>query len=321
MGFTLEERGKYVSAFHAATAVQIFGVSGKDAITQMTNFLNIHNKDPDIRFTFERNDERTGYLRRVNSDERTVDIGTPTELFRAWGNKELQWSTQEKIDAAVKLGLEAAQPFLDAHAKETVDNIEDTFEDTEKAEVDPTPVIARNANGVPLDGATAYAEGIMAADNPYEEGTDEADQWDSQWDQAADEAPEDEGGDKGGTVVASKYRQKYAELGHPTHCGDWLAQLLNNYCIGDKNTDLEVFERICSLNGVDTSKYKRHGTGWQGRIRMTGRNLLAKKVFAAKKIVVPAVGEGADDANEHHEIKAPADWLAAQRYSKPAEAA
>lgn len=324
MGFTLEDRGALVVAFHAATAVQVFGVSGKDAINQMTQFLNIHAKDPDIRFQIEHNEPRIGWLRKTGTDERTVDVGTPTELFRLWGNKELQWSTQDKIDEAVKRGLEAVQPFLDA---EPVADIGDTFTEDQHPKdppVDPTPVIARNAAGIPLDGAIAYKEGITAGDCPFNnESEDEAEaeraeKWYADWDEAADaaQAEEDEN-PKGGTVVAPKYRTKYAEMGHPTHCGDWLAELLNNYCIGDKNTDLEVFERICGLNGVDTSKYKREGIGWQGRIRMTGRNLLAKRVFAAGHIIVPNLGDTENSGSDSHKVEAPADWMAAQRYTKP----
>jgi hypothetical protein len=169
---------------------------------------------------------------------------------------------------------------------------------------------------VPLDGAVAYKEGITAADCPFSsEGDDEEEytrfeKWNEEWDAAADEAQAEEDAEgKGGSVVSSKYRIKYAEEGHPNHCGDWLAELLNNYCIGEKNTDLAMFETICGLNGVDTSKYRREGNGWQGRIRMTGRNLLAKRVFEAKNIVVPN-----KDGGDPVTLDAPADWLSAQRY-------
>jgi hypothetical protein len=305
MGFTLEERDDLVLAYHPKSAVQIFGVSAKDAVTQMSKFITIMDRDPDYRFQYDNQDKRTGWIRDAQSGKRTVETGTPTELYKLWGTHKLRWTTQAELDA-VQPEPELASP------QEVLDHIEDTFETDKKPEVDATPVIKRSEKGVPLDGAIAYAEGILAADNPFPEGSEEGDQWDTQWDQAADDAPEDTGG-KTGSVVASKYRQKYAEQGHPTHCGDWLANLLNNYCVGDKNTDLETAERIFVLNGVDTSKYKREGVGWQGRIRMTGRNLLAKKVYLAGKIVVPGVVEG----HETHTIEAPADWMAAQRFNKP----
>jgi hypothetical protein len=308
MGFTLEERGKLVAAFHAATAVQVFGVSGKDAINQMTAFLNIHAKVDDVRFQYEHNDPRVGYLRNAGTKERTAENGTPVELFRLWGNKELNWGTGD-------------QPAT------VVDKIEDTFsEDPHPADppLDPAPVTARNEAGVPLDGAVAYSEGIMAGDCPFNSESEDEDEqeraqaWYDAWDAAADEAQaEEDENPKGGTVVASKYRIKYAEQGHPNHCGDWLAELLNNYVLGDKNTDLETFEVICGLNGVDTSKYKREGIGWQGRIRMTGRNLLAKRVFSAGFITVPNMADDRGVSDGTMKIEAPADWLASQRYSKP----
>ena len=310
MGFSLDEAGDLVRAFHPKTAVQVFGVSAKDAVTQMTKFITITDRDPDYRFQFDIEDKRTGWIRDAVTNKRSVETGTPTELYKLWGAHKLRWTTQAELDAADQPNPTENPP---------VDNIEDTFTDgpaPTETPTDPTPVIARNATGVPLDGAIAYAEGILAADNPHPEGSEEGDLWDTQWDQAADDAPEDTGG-KGGSVVASKYRTKYAEMGHPTHCGDWLANLLNNYCVGDKNTDLETAERIFALNGVDTSKYKRDGVGWQGRIRMTGRNLLAKKVFLAKKIVVPNTPTDTGHTDGGYEIEAPADWIAAQRFNKP----
>lgn len=320
MGFSLDEAGDLVRAFHPKTAVQIFGVSAKDAVTQMTKFITITDRDPDYRFQYDNEDKRIGWIRDAVSGKRSVEVGTPTELYKLWGAHKLRWTTQEEVDALDEVYEMHSPSAGEPGYREPIDKIEDTFTDgpapTEQP-TDPTPVIARNTAGVPLDGAIAYAEGILAADNPFPEGSEEGDLWDTQWDQAADDAPEDTGG-KGGSVVASKYRTKYAEMGHPTHCGDWLANLLNNYCVGDKNTDLATAERIFGLNGVDTSKYKREGVGWQGRIRMTGRNLLAKKVYLAGKIVVPNTAE--DGFDTVLTIEAPADWMAAQRFNKPVAA-
>ena len=118
--------------------------------------------------------------------------------------------------------------------------------------------------------------------------------------------------DTGGSVVKSEYRARYAERGHPAHCGDWLAETLNGLILGKTHTDLEKFEELCALNGVDTSKYKREGTGWQGRIRMTGRNLLAKRVFEADGVLLLPPSVRPEPGVE--QLQAPADWMAAQRY-------
>lgn len=80
------------------------------------------------------------------------------------------------------------------------------------------------------------------------------------------------------SVVKPKYRAIYAEAGHPAHCGDELAEKLNNLVNNSKGTNIEFFQMIMQANEIDMSKYKTTGNGWQGRYRMTGRNLLAKKL-------------------------------------------
>lgn len=174
---------------------------------------------------------------------------------------------------------------------------------------------------VPEDGGEAYKAGFMAGDNPYAELDDEEEldderealalAWDEAFDAAADEAQEEEDEEPGGSVVKNEYRIRYAEAGHPNHCGDWLADLLNSLVLGKTATDLQKFEDICAANNVDTGKYKRTGNGWQGRLRMTGRNLLAKRVFEAGLIVIPKTVH--PEGIEQH-IKAPGDWMTAQRY-------
>lgn len=194
-------------------------------------------------------------------------------------------------------------------------NVDETIEEQQVVE-DAKPI--ERIGAVPIDGAIAYAEGISAADCPYFSETDDDEEyanferWNEEWDAAADaHEAEEEGGSKGGSVVSEKYRARYAEMGHPTHCGDWLAELLNNLCLTKKDTDLDRFEAICAANGVDTSKYKRDGVGWQGRIRMTGRNLLAKRVYLAGGVIKTPV-EGAEA-----EYRAPAEWMATQRFKMP----
>ena len=138
-------------------------------------------------------------------------------------------------------------------------------------------------NGVPTDGAIAYKEGFMAGECPYIEEDDlDFNRWNAEWDAAADIHEEEEAEarrPKGpGSIITNRYRANYSELGHPTHCGDELAHLLNNLCSNKAGTNMELFEAICAANGVDLSKYNRTNKGWQGRLRMTGRNLLARKV-------------------------------------------
>lgn len=171
---------------------------------------------------------------------------------------------------------------------------------------------------VPLDGAQAHHEGFPITDNPHDEENDADDfaAWDEAWENAADKADaEGQEEEPSGSVVRPEFRIRYAELGHPAHCGDELAVVLNNLVLGKSETDLEKFEAICAENGVDTTKYKREGTGWQGRIRMTGRNLLARKVYAAGGVLnIPEIARTAPDV---HSIQLSADWMSKQRFKLP----
>ena len=142
-------------------------------------------------------------------------------------------------------------------------------------------------NGIPIDGAVAYKEGKFAGECPYMEEDPDFQRWNDEWDAAADDN-EAHPKPRVGSVVTNRYRALYSELGHATHCGDELANLLNSLCNNKAGTNLEIFEAICHANGVDLSKYNRTGKGWQGRLRMTGRNLLSKRVAANNgKLLLP----------------------------------
>lgn len=324
-GVVLEVDGSVVKARIPKIGMTVFGVSGQDALKQALaaqelfvksseNVRYRHGEDPKVRGHLEKNG-------KSGPGEMSITESTPVELLKLWEAGTVEWDDGEPKatgDIADKiedtLGNDDSEGSLTLGTTNTAEFSED---EEPKPAVDSRPLPERDENGVALDGAVAYKEGITAADCPYSSETDDEDEyanferWNQEWDDAADAAGEEEEG-KTGSVVSSKYRTKYKEEGHPTHCGDWLAELLNNFCIGDKHTDLVTFERICDLNGVDTSKYKRDGVGWQGRIRMTGRNLLAKKVFAAGKINLPAM----DEENPKRTVEAPADWIATQRYVK-----
>jgi len=116
-----------------------------------------------------------------------------------------------------------------------------------------------------------------------------------------------------GSVVPDVFKKRYAEAGHPGHCGDWLALTLNKLCQtmdGKKTiTDLDRLEAIAAANDVTPDRVDRLGTatnGWQGRYRMTVRNMLAKKVADKGFLFVPE-GCGVD---EDKEMRAPKDWCA-----------
>jgi hypothetical protein len=87
------------------------------------------------------------------------------------------------------------------------------------------------------------------------------------------------------SVVPIRYRVKYREEGHPQHCGDWLANLLDGaftLVIDGKITfDLDAFNKFLADNEVEfTGKWTKipdtQKTGWAGRYRMNGRQKLEK---------------------------------------------
>lgn len=194
------------------------------------------------------------------------------------------------------------------------DNFDGEFEQpVNNAAVPNGPPPTHSEAGVPLNGADAHKAGFTAADCPYTSETEDDDEyaeferWNAEFDDAADEATEEETH----SVVDEKYRAIYAERGHPTHCGDDLATLLNNLCLTEKSgTDLERFEAICEANGVSLAKYNRTSNGWQGRLRMTGRNLLARKVWENDGVVLTPV-EGADP-----QYQMSAEWMATRKFRK-----
>lgn len=139
---------------------------------------------------------------------------------------------------------------------------------------------------------------------------------DQEGEEEVDEEVEEEASGRVSSVVAAKYRARYAEAGHPDHCGDWLANTLNSYCSNKAGFNLELFGLICSANGVDMSKYKLEKPSDRGRYRMTGRNMLARRVFNNEFLKLP------DTIEDGRQIPAPREWLANQKFVKiaPVEA-
>lgn len=294
-GYTLTEGDEGVVAFWPRRGLAIHGASSADAMAQMQAAQVI----------------MTGDAYRI-----AVDADQPRLVSVYDAEMRLKGSPMPPVAAHRLIFLDRTAEWSDEGGEN--DRVE-LFPDLEQ----PT-VTAERINGIAIDGAVAYKEGTPSGDCPYSSETEigndseapgsEYDnflRWNEEWDAAADEATDEE--DKGGgSVVSSKYRAKYAEAGHPTHCGDWLAETLNEIVLNKEGVNLELFEAICGLNGVDTSKYKRSGVGWQGRIRMTGRNLISKRVFLNEgKLILPeALGLFK---------QAPPEWMALQRFKAAAK--
>ena len=118
-------------------------------------------------------------------------------------------------------------------------------------------------------------------------------------------------------VVAPLYKQRYAEGGHPEHCGDWLAYSLEGAfllpAIGKAAPafDTDAFSSCLTDNGIElVGKWAALPTsgqpGWQGRYRMNGRQKLERQVAASGELVL------------HGETQpVPEDALAALRAKHP----
>lgn len=138
------------------------------------------------------------------------------------------------------------------------------------------------------------------------EGNDEDDA------EGAEDGDEDEAT---GSVVPEKYKAEYAARGDATTCGDWLALTLNAFCkitdaeSGKEVTDIERLQTIANANDVSPALYGKLGmesNGWQGRYRMTVRNMLTPRVAAKGFLFIP---DGVDSEGER-EVTAPDEWRA-----------
>lgn len=120
---------------------------------------------------------------------------------------------------------------------------------------------------------------------------------------------------KTASVVPPRYRQIYHEVSDGTNCGDWLALTLNEFCkdgMGKRAPFLlERFHHILILNNVNLTGawVNNRNSGWQGRFRMTGRNMLTK-IVGAKGFLVVGYPETPDEIKE---LEAPEGWLVKNR--------
>lgn len=243
--------GCYLSAvdgrfriFWPQRSVELFGATVDEALEEMRAVQNIIYHNPDYRVLTNGNC-RVVVVNEIEQTQMNIGPEPATVLWAAIEANEAEWTS-------------------------ILDNINNYSKVEDGLHI----------KGIPKDGAVAYKEGVPASDCPFEEESPEFDLWNKQWDEAADQVEEEEKGeqDKRGSVVTNRYRAQYTESGHPTHCGDELAMILNNICNNKGGTNLKLFEAICSVNNISLAKYNRTSKGWQGRLRMTGRNLLAKKV-------------------------------------------
>ncbi len=90
------------------------------------------------------------------------------------------------------------------------------------------------------------------------------------------------------SVVAPKYKNKYIENANSIGVKhkaakrsnwDWLAQEIAAVSLDDKhNLNVPAFLALLDANQVDHSRWTNRNKGWEGRLRMTGRVALQRKV-------------------------------------------
>lgn len=304
LGFIIEAN----RVFNPSTGTELFGEKAKDLVNEMSALLTAKEQaeEAGIRFEVEYNEDKTRVAYYLNGHRMTERADLPTKLLDVLNAKMeagINPADEQEVVGAVEI---PGYGTVEQGANPAEAGVGPDAEDTSTVEY------ARKR------GATDYAAGVVAADCPYDnesEDANEAEQaeaWYEGWDAAAD-ASETEEEDRPTSVVADKYRAIYKEAGHPDNCGDWLAQLMDDICVNEAGTNMELFEAICDLNGIDLSKYNRTSRGWQGRLRMTGRNLLARKVFLEERLILPETLT----PNEGGIVPAPADWLATRPYKRP----
>jgi len=284
MGCTVQVHDDHVTTYWPMHSLNIYGVNITEAISQMEAAQALKEEYPEA--TFHHSPDN---LRMVNVEHQGMFLSdsyrTPHELLTAF---------KEGAQFTHRFDLSALMPGE---------------QDPEEQPEPEQAVDVERIEGVPINGGIAHKEGIASADCPYdsEENYEEFERWNREWDEAADAEEEEK---PSGSVVKDKYRAKYAEMGHPSHCGDWLADILNNLVKAGEHTDMERCKAIYEMNGVDMSKYKTSGNGWQGRYRMTGRNKLAKLLFDREVLLAPGMN------GETEQYPVPAEWKAAQRFVK-----
>lgn len=110
------------------------------------------------------------------------------------------------------------------------------------------------------------------------------------------------------SIVPPEFKARYAEKAQggrkprilARSCGDWLASLLAKETLDEEgHLNIPKLDAIMNANGVDCSNINRSSPGWQGRLRMTGRVMLAAKARRSQVVVVPGRGR----------IATPREWL------------
>lgn len=328
MGVMLEPKPEYglVEAFWPQHNLRVYGQDARWALEQMAHVQHIIKERAGESVRFANDPAEPTKVHIWLNDQKLTEVNTPA----VWATKELMDYLPVDDPPVVYLPGERLLNILDeAGVKAPEGSVLREIQDeraniTQGAQqyIDAVNADAardfhedrpRTKDGIPTNGREAHQKGYAIPDNPFIDDPNEdaaRAQWEEEWEASAEEAANaaleaSEEEKPSGSVVKIKYRAIYAERGHPAHCGDELAVKLNNLVLNGSKTDIEYFKMILDANGVDMAKYKTTGNGWQGRYRMTGRNMLAKKVHAEGGVLKLPNGD---------ELHMSAEWMAAQRF-------
>ena len=97
------------------------------------------------------------------------------------------------------------------------------------------------------------------------------------------------------SIVKDRFKKRYianaVALGETSKAAkrsnwDWLSQQIAVQCLDEKGKlRVDDFLELLDLNGVDWSRWTNRNKGWEGRLRMTGRVALQRKVLDRGKLV------------------------------------
>jgi hypothetical protein len=124
-------------------------------------------------------------------------------------------------------------------------------------------------------------------DGEDEEGDDGEDEEGDDGEEIAEEEVEEEEPGASGSVVKDKYRELYAQKGHPDNCGDDLAaQLAAILKPGEEGLDIDRLWALAQANGIEYTKYMTGNRGWEGRARMSIGNVLRGRIRRGEEVVL-----------------------------------
>jgi hypothetical protein len=131
-----------------------------------------------------------------------------------------------------------------------------------------------------------------------------------------------------GSVVPEHYRVLYKQSSsNGQTCGDWLAEWLVGQTNGANGFNVEDFTAICNANGMDMTRgwalLPTSGqSGWIGRYRMNGRQVM-EKIVAKQGFILDAQGNQhkASDAFMATMAVKHAKWLAKEAKAEAAATA